>query len=69
MARDGQMFGTARRLGVSQARQSHRIGALGAALGTRVPEHTTRGCTLTPDGAAMLEAAETMASAWRAGRA
>jgi DNA-binding transcriptional LysR family regulator len=58
VAREGQMLGAARRLGVSQALLSRRIAALEAAVGTRLLDRTTRGCTLTEDGQAMFEAAE-----------
>jgi DNA-binding transcriptional LysR family regulator len=58
VARDRQMLGAARRLGVSQARLSRRIASLEAALGTRLLDRTTRGCALTEDGRAMFEAAE-----------
>ena len=58
VARDGQMLGAARRLGVSQALLSRRIAALEEVVGSRLLDRTTRGCTLTDDGQAMFEAAE-----------
>ncbi|WP_299651285.1 LysR family transcriptional regulator [uncultured Jannaschia sp.] len=58
VARDGQMLGAARRLGVSQALLSRRIAALERAVGARLLDRTTRGCSLTEDGQPMLEAAE-----------
>ncbi len=58
VARDGQMLGAARRLGVSQALLSRRIAALERSTGTRLLDRTTRGCTLTEDGQTMFEAAE-----------
>ena len=58
VARDGQMLGAARRLGVSQALLSRRIGSLEQATGARLLDRTTRGCTLTVDGQTMFEAAE-----------
>lgn len=58
VARDGQMLGAARRLGVSQALLSRRIASLEQAVGTRLLDRTTRGCALTSDGQAMFEAAE-----------
>jgi DNA-binding transcriptional LysR family regulator len=58
VARDGRMLGAAQKLGVSQARLSRRIAALEQALGTRLLERTTRGCSLTEDGQAMFVAAE-----------
>jgi DNA-binding transcriptional LysR family regulator len=58
VARDGQMLGAARRLGVSQALLSRRIASLEASLGARLLDRTTRGCTLTGHGQVMFEAAE-----------
>lgn len=58
VAREGQMLGAAIRLGVSQARLSRHLAALEAALGTRLLDRSTRGCTLTDDGRAFMEAAE-----------
>lgn len=58
VARDGQMLGAARRLGVSQALLSRHIASLEAAAGARLLDRSTRGCTLTEDGQAMFESAE-----------
>jgi DNA-binding transcriptional LysR family regulator len=58
VAREGQMLGASRRLGVSQPRLSRRIAALEAALGTRLLDRTTKGCTLTEAGQTMFLAAE-----------
>lgn len=58
VARDGQMLGAARRLGVSQALLSRRIAALEQTVGARLLDRTTRGCSLTEDGRPMFEAAE-----------
>ena len=58
VAREGQMLGAARRLGVSQAKLSRRVAALEAAVGARLLDRTTRGCTPTDDGRAFLAAAE-----------
>ena len=58
VARDGTMLGAARKLGVSQARLSRRVAALETSLGARLLDRSTRGCTLTGDGEAMLAAAE-----------
>jgi DNA-binding transcriptional LysR family regulator len=58
IAREGQMLGAAQRLGVSQARLSRRLQALEDAVGTRLFDRSTRGCTLTEDGRTMFEAAE-----------
>ncbi|MEM8570390.1 MAG: LysR family transcriptional regulator [Pseudomonadota bacterium] len=58
VAREGQMLGAAARLGVSQARLSRHIAALEGALETRLFNRTTRGSTLTEDGAALFATAE-----------
>lgn len=58
VAREGQMLGAASRLGVSQARLSRHIAALEKAVGARLFERTTRGSTLTEDGAALFATAE-----------
>ena len=58
VAREGQMLGAAARLGVSQPRLSRHLAALEEALGTRLLERSTRGCALTDDGRALMEAAE-----------
>lgn len=58
VAREGQMLSAARRLGVSQALLSRHIAALEAAVGARLLDRTTRGCSLTPDGQALLATAE-----------
>lgn len=58
VAREGQMLGAARRLGVSQARLSRRIAGLETALGVALLDRGPQGCALTPDGAAMLALAE-----------
>lgn len=52
------MLGAARRLGVSQALLSRHVAALEEAVGTRLLDRTTRGSTLTEDGAALLSTAE-----------
>lgn len=58
VAREGQMLGAASRLGVSQARLSRHVAALEEAVGARLFERTTRGSTLTEDGAALFATAE-----------
>lgn len=58
VARERQMLGAARKLGVSQARLSRHIAALEEAVGARLFDRTTRGCTLTEDGATLLATAE-----------
>lgn len=58
VARDGQMLGASRRLGVSQALLSRRIASLENAAGARLLDRTTKGCTLTADGQVLFECAE-----------
>ena len=58
VAREGQIFGAARRLYVSQAKLSRRIARLEAAVGTRLLERTTRGSALTDTGRRLHAAAE-----------
>lgn len=60
VAREGQMLGAARRLGISQAKLSRRIGALEAAMGARLLDRTTRGSTMTDTGLSLFAAAERM---------
>ena len=60
IAREGQMLGAARKLGVSQALLSRHLAALEAVAGTRLFDRTTRGCALTEDGQAYLSMAERM---------
>ena len=58
VAREGQMLGAARRLGVSQALLSRHVAALEQAVGARLMDRTTRGCALTEAGQALFETAE-----------
>lgn len=58
VAREGQMLGAGRRLGVSQALLSRHIARLEEAVGTRLLDRTTRGCTTTAAGADLLRTAE-----------
>lgn len=58
VAREGQMLGAARRLGVSQARLSRRLQALEAALDVRLFDRSTRGSALTDAGRVFLDGAE-----------
>lgn len=60
VARDGQMLGASRRLGVSQALLSRRLASLESAIGARLMDRTTRGCILTEAGQEMMAAAERM---------
>lgn len=63
------MLGAAARLGVSQARLSRHVAALEEAVGARLFERTTRGSTLTEDGAALFATAERIESEVLAGTA
>lgn len=58
VVREEQMLGAARRLGVSQAKLSRRVGALETSLGRQLLERTTRGCFMTEDGRTVYAAAE-----------
>ncbi|KAA9008364.1 LysR family transcriptional regulator [Histidinibacterium aquaticum] len=58
VAREGQMLGAARRLGISQAKLSRRVAALEAALATRLFDRTTRGSQLTEQGRLFFSMAE-----------
>lgn len=69
VAREGQMLGAATRLGVSQALLSRHIAALEKAIGARLFERTTRGSTLTEDGAALFATAERVEAEVLAGTA
>ncbi|RLQ85217.1 LysR family transcriptional regulator [Notoacmeibacter ruber] len=69
VARDGQMLSAAARLGISQSRLSRHIAALEEASGTRLFDRTTRGSTLTEDGAALFVTAERVEAEILAGAA
>ncbi len=58
VARAGQFLAAARQLRLDHATIGRRIGALEAALGTRLFERRTNGCVLTPAGERFLIAAE-----------
>ncbi len=58
VARNGQMLGAARRLGVSQALLSRHIAALEKNVGARLLDRTTKGCALTVDGQELFAMAE-----------
>ncbi len=60
VAREGQMLGAARRLGISQAKLSRRIACLEAAIGARLLDRTPRGSTMTEMGLGLFAAAERM---------
>lgn len=50
VAREGQLLGAARKLGLDHATVTRRINALEEALGVKLIERTTTGSTLTPRG-------------------
>ena len=58
VAREGQMLGAAKRLGVSQALLSRHLAALEESVGARLFDRTTRGSTLTEDGQELYVTAE-----------
>ncbi|PID61807.1 MAG: LysR family transcriptional regulator [Gammaproteobacteria bacterium] len=60
VAREGRMLGAAKKLGVSQALLSRHLAALEEALGVRLLDRSTRGCSLTDAGETLLVAAERM---------
>lgn len=57
VAREGQMLGAARRLGVSQATLNRRVTGLEESLGAKLFSRTTSGCEMTPKGVALMERA------------
>lgn len=63
VARQGQILGAARTLGLNHATVSRRIAALEAALGTTLLRRRTNGTELTTEGERFLLYAETMESA------
>ena len=56
------MLSAAKRLGISQSKLSRHLTALEVALGKKLLERNTRGCTLTEDGQALFMAAERVES-------
>ena len=58
VAREGQMLGASRRLGVSQALLSRHLARLEEAVGTRLFDRSTRGSALTEAGSDLLQTAE-----------
>lgn len=60
VARAGQILGAARRLGLNHATVGRRLDQLEAELKTKLLDRRPSGCTLTPDGAGFLLAAERM---------
>lgn len=60
VARAGQILSASRRLGINHATLGRRVGALEAALKTRLLVRRTNGCELTAEGEVFLHAAERM---------
>lgn len=63
IARNGQILGAARALGLNHATVARRLTALEEAFSARLFTRRTRGCDLTAEGEALLERAEIMESA------
>lgn len=63
VARQGQILGAARSLGVNHATAARRLDALEASLGARLFRRRTNGVELTSEGESLLVHAETMESA------
>src|SRR5260221_8683599 len=62
VARAGQLLGAAQQLGLNHATVGRQLTALETELGTRLVERQTNGCTLTPQGEALLRSAERVES-------
>ncbi|WP_099866504.1 LysR family transcriptional regulator [Pararhizobium haloflavum] len=60
VARNGQILGAARSLGLNHATVSRRLTALEDALATKLVIRRTNGCELTGEGEAFLDGAERM---------
>ena len=60
VARNGQLLGASRRLGINHATLGRRMTALEHALGTRLLVRRTNGCELTAEGEVYFAAAERM---------
>lgn len=69
VAREGQLLGAARKLGLDHATVTRRINALEEALGVKLIERTTTGSTLTPKGLAFLDTAAEVEAAFLSARA
>lgn len=63
IAREGQILGAGRRLGLNHATVARRLSALEDAMGARLFLRRTNGCDLTAEGEALLARAEAMESA------
>ena len=62
IARNGQILGAARQLGLNHATVSRRINALEAGMGVHLLDRRTNGCLLTPAGERFLKVAERVES-------
>ncbi len=62
VAREGQMLGAARKLGLDHATVTRRLNALEADLGAKVFERSPTGCVPTPAGEQLLAIAERVES-------
>lgn len=69
VAREGQLLGAARKLGLDHATVTRRINALEGALGVRLIERSTTGSRLTPKGVAFLDTAAEVEAAFLSARA
>lgn len=69
IARQGQILGAARTLGINHATLARRLTTLEDSLGTRLFIRRTNGCDLTAEGEALLDRAEAMESAALAAQA
>lgn len=63
IARQGQILGAARRLGINHATVARRLSSLEQSLGSVLVRRRTNGTELTPEGERFLEFAELMESA------
>ena len=69
VAREGQLLGAARKLGLDHATVTRRINSLEGALGVKLIERTTTGSRLTPKGIAFLDTATEVETAFLSARA
>ena len=62
VAREGQILGAARQLGLNHATVGRQLTALEEDLGTQLVERQTTGCVLTPAGDVLMRSAERVES-------
>jgi molybdate transport repressor ModE-like protein len=62
VAREGQILGAARHLGVNHATVGRQLTALEEELGSQLVERQTNGCVLTPAGEVLMKSAERVES-------